>query len=95
MVTRSGLSCLPASSHWIWKSGTASESRISKRCSRTPASCKKLSLLQMISPVSGRNTSVGRGELMRVDLLAVSTLPVTESMYCKTLWRRFWLLCRK
>ena len=53
------------------------------------SSCKKLSLLQMISPVSGRNTSVGRGELMRVDLLAVSTLPVTESMYCKTPCRRF------
>ena len=32
---------------------------------------------------------MGRGELMRVDLLAVSTLPVTLSMYCKIPWRRF------
>ena len=31
----------------------------------------------MTSPVSGRKTMMGRGELMRVDLLAVSTFPVT------------------
>ena len=38
---------------------------------------------------------MGRGELMRVDLLAVSTFPVTLSIYCKTLWRRFLLLRTK
>ena len=91
MMTRWGLSCLPSSSHWKEKAGTASSTFISKRCSRTPASCKKFSLLQMTSPVSGRNTIMGRGELMRVDLLAVSTLPVRLSMYCSTPWRRFWL----
>ena len=91
MRTRSGHSCLPSSSHCTGNSGTASSTFISKRCSRTPASCKKFSLLQMTSPVSGRNTMIGSGELMRVDLLAVSTLPVRLSMYCKMPWRRFWL----
>ena len=38
---------------------------------------------------------IGRGELIRVDLLAVSTLPVTVSMYCKMPWRRFLLPCVK
>ena len=91
MTTRWGHSCFPSSSHWTGKSGTASSTFISKRCSRTPASWRKFSLLQMTSPVSGRNTMMGRGELMRVDLLAVSTLPVRWSMYCKIPWRRFWL----
>ena len=34
---------------------------------------------------------MGSGELMRVDLLAVSTLPVTLSMYWRMFCRRFWL----
>ena len=38
---------------------------------------------------------MGRGEWMRVDLLAVSTLPVTLSMYCKIPWRRFLLAWEK
>ena len=91
ITTRSGHSCLPSSSHWTGKSGTASSTFISNRCSRTPASCRKFSLLQITSPVSGRNTMMGRGELMRVDLLAVSTLPVTLSIYCRMFCRRLWL----
>ena len=74
------------------KWGTASSTFISKRCSRTPASCKKSSLLQMTSPVSGRKTMMGRGELMRVDLLAVSTLPVMLSIYCRIFFCRARLL---
>ena len=34
---------------------------------------------------------MGSGELMRVDLLAVSTLPVTVSIYCRMFCRRIWL----
>ena len=64
----------------------------SKMSSPSSVRATKLSLAQMSSPLSARNTTTGSGVLRRLFLLMESTPPVMVSMYCITLRRRraFW-----
>ena len=63
------------------------------KMSSSPAAISaKLSLVQMISPLSARKITTGRGVFKRLFLLMESTPPVMVSTYCITLRRRF-LVC--
>ena len=66
-------------SHRESKPGMRADSLASNRCSRSPVSWRKRSLVQMMSSLSGRKMIMGRGELAMVSLVAVSTVPVTFS----------------
>ena len=66
----------------------------SKRCSRSPVRRRKRSLVQMISSLSGRKITMGKGELTMVSFVATSTLPVIFSMYLVISRRRLWPLVR-
>lgn len=55
---------------------------------------RKRSLVQMMSPLSGRKMTMGSGELTMVSLAATSTVPVIFSMYLVTSRRRLRRLAR-
>ena len=75
-------------SHWQLKPGISSPRWMLKNSSSLcPAMARKLSLLQMTSCVSARNTRMGRGAFKMAFLLGESTPPVRPLMY----WSRFCL----
>ena len=87
-ATSPGHWLFPSISHRASNPGATLDSLESYRCSRSPAMLRKRSLLQMMSPLSGRKMSMGRGALVTESLVACSTLPVTLSRY-------FWMaFCR-
>ena len=61
----------------------------------SPVSSTNPPLAQMISPLSARNTTTGRGVLRRLFLFTASMPPVRVSIYCMALCRRFRLWLRE